>query len=422
MSDVSVTQVTDLRDAQDGNMEETAVITDVQEKATLATEEASSIDNLLATAGVKVNGPEPWDLQVHDKRFFRRVLAEGSLGLGESYMDGWWHAEALDEFFARVKRAKLHKAAAPWDSLWPAMKARLANLQTKRLSQRVAKRHYDLGNDLFHVMLDSRMQYSCGYWQRATTLEQAQYDKLDLICRKLHLQPGMRILEFGGGFGGFASFAASEYKCEVVSYNISKAQVAFAKIFCRNLPVRIELKDYREALEERGQFERIVSVGLCEHIGYKNYRMFFELAASKLASGGLFLLHTIGGNESCTRTDPWLDRYIFPNGMLPSIAQLGAAMENNFVVEDWHNFGPDYDKTLMAWWRNFDESWHELSSKYDKRFYRMWKYYLLASAGSFRARSQQLWQIVASKGDVASYSRVCGDLSMDTREKAIVSA
>lgn len=250
------------------------------------------------------------------------------------------------------------------------------------------------------------MQYSCAYWRDAATLEQAQYNKLDLICRKLKLAPGMRILEIGGGFGGFAAFAATEYGCEVVSYNISREQVAFAKDLCRGLPVRFAMKDYREAIGEPGQFERIVSVGFCEAIGYKNFRTFFTLAADKLASGGLFLLHTIGGNESCTHTEPWLDRYIFPSGMLPSLAQLGRAIEGLLVVEDLHNFGADYDKTLLAWWKKFDDAWPLLRTRYGDRFYRMWRYYLLASAGSFRARSQQLWQIVLSKGDISSYARV----------------
>jgi cyclopropane-fatty-acyl-phospholipid synthase len=369
-------------------------------------EDANRIVGLLAAAGIQLNGRNPWDLRVHDNRFFERVLTEGSLGLGESYMDGWWDVHALDEFFARAKRAGLHKLAGHWDSLWLIFKS-LWNLQSQRLANRVAREHYDLGNDLFEAMLDSRMQYSCAYWNGAATLDEAQRNKLDLICRKLHLSRGMRLLELGGGFGGFAQFAAAEYGCHIVSYNISSQQVAFARQFCQDLPVRFELKDYRDARFEPGLFDRIVSIGFCEHIGYKNYRTLFELAEEKLAPRGLFLLHTIGGNASYTHTDPWIDRYIFPNGMLPSIAQLGRAMEDILVVEDWHNLGPDYDQTLMAWRSNFDRGWPRLRHKYGDRFYRMWTYYLLASAGSFRARTQQLWQIVISKGDLDRYARVC---------------
>lgn len=367
--------------------------------------EAHPIAALLETAGIRVNGPNPWDLQVHNNGFYERIISEGSLGLGESYMDGWWDSPALDEFFARAKRANLHKLHGQWDSLWLILKS-FWNLQSRRFAPRVAREHYDLGNDLFEAMLDSRMQYSCAYWNNAATLDQAQRNKLDLICRKLHLTPGMRILEIGGGFGGFAHFAASEYGCDVVSYNISREQVAFARQLCANLPVRFEQKDYRDARLEPGPFDRVVSVGFAEHIGYRNYSTFFELASDKLAPQGLFLLHTIGGNVSNTHTDPWLDRYIFPNGMLPSIAQLGRAIEDTLVMEDWHNFGPDYDKTLMAWHANFNAAWPHLRAKYSDRFYRMWTYYLLACAGSFRARTEQLWQIVLSKGDIDRYSRI----------------
>lgn len=250
------------------------------------------------------------------------------------------------------------------------------------------------------------MQYTCAYWPGATTLEEAQHNKLDLIRRKLGLRPGMRVLELGVGFGGFARFAAASYGCEVVSYNISHEQVAFARKFCEGLPVRFEQKDYRDAGSEANGFDHVVSVGLCEHIGHKNYRGFLEVAQACLKPQGLFLLHTIGGNQSYTSTDPWIHKYIFPNGLIPSIAQLGKSMEDLWVVEDWHNFGPDYDKTLMSWWENFDRAWPALREKYGDRFYRTWKYYLMSSAGSFRARGLQLWQIVLSKGDIASHTPV----------------
>lgn len=321
-------------------------------------------------------------------------------------MDGWWDAEALDEFFARARKAHLDKRVWDWGFAWVGFKSRLLNLQSKIGSERVAIEHYDLGNDIYQSMLDSRMQYTCAYWNGATTLEEAQRNKLDLICRKLGISGGMRVLELGSGFGGFAQFAASEYGCEVVSYNISRAQVSFARELCKGLPVRFEIKDYRDAQQENGCFDHVVSVGLCEHIGHKNYRTFFETAHSQLKPKGLFLVHTIGGNESYTYTDPWIHKYIFPNGLIPSTAQLGKAMEGLWVAEDWHNFGPDYDRTLMEWWRNFDQAWPQLRGRYGDRFYRMWKYYLLACAGAFRARSLQLWQIVLSKGDIPQYTPV----------------
>lgn len=365
------------------------------------------IGELLALADIKLNGPAPWDLQVHDERFYQRALGHASVGIGESYLEGWWDVRQLDEFFHRIQRAELDKQVKSLELLWLSMRSRLFNHQKVSNSTQVARQHYDIGNDLYRIMLDRNMQYTCAYWKDADNLEQAQENKLHLICRKLYLKPGMRVLELGGGFCGLARFMAKEYGCEVVTYNISQEQVKFGREFCEGLPVRVEEKDYREAIHEEGQFDRVVAIGLCEHIGYKNYRPFLELVRAKMKRSGLFLLHTIGGNRSRTSTDPFVDKYIFPNGMVPSIAQLGRAMENLWVVEDWHNFGPDYDKTLQAWWQNFETRYCTLDKKrYDQRFFRLWKLYLMMSAGSFRARRMQLWQIVLSTGAIASYEPV----------------
>lgn len=378
----------------------------LQKQHPTAGRKETRLAELLEPAGIAINGNRPWDIQVRDQRFYSRLFAEGTLGLGESYVDGWWDVEALDEFFARTRRARLDKRAYEWGMTWLALESRLMNLQTYLRSRTVAAEHYDLGNDLYEAMLDPLMQYSCAYWATSANLADAQRAKLDLVCRKLQLTPGMRVLDLGGGFGGFAHFAARNYGCEVVSYNISEEQVAYGRELCRDLPVRFELKDYRDAVQEPQPFDRIAAIGLCEHIGYKNYRQFFETAYARLSPGGLFLVHSIGGNESYTYADPWIDKYIFPHGLIPSIAQLGKAMEGLWVVEDWHNFGPDYDPTLMAWWRNFDAAWPSLRPGYGDRFYRMWKYYLQSCAGSFRARALQLWQIVVSKGDVPAYTSV----------------
>jgi cyclopropane-fatty-acyl-phospholipid synthase len=365
------------------------------------------IRELLALADVELNGPSPWDLQVHDERFYQRALGHASVGVGESYMDGWWDAADLSEFFYRLHRANLATHVRSLEMLWLGWKSALFNLQKKSGARQVARQHYDIGNDLYRVMLDKNMQYTCAYWKDAENLDQAQENKLHLICRKLYLEPGMRVLELGGGFCGLARFMAMEYGCEVVTYNISKEQVKFGREFCADLPVRIEEKDYRDAIREAGQFDRVAAVGLCEHIGYRNYLPFLKLVHAKLKHSGLFLLHTIGGNRSKTSTDPFVDKYIFPNGMVPSIAQLGHAMENLWVVEDWHNFGPDYDRTLQAWWKNFETRYCTLDQKrYDQRFFRMWKLYLMMSAGSFRARRMQLWQMVLSTGAIPSYEPV----------------
>jgi cyclopropane-fatty-acyl-phospholipid synthase len=353
---------------------------------------------LFSRAGIEIGGKNPWDISVHNDDFYNRVITWGSLGLGESYMDGWWDCEQLDEFFYRVLRTDIESQVKQnWKLLVNVVWARLFNMQSRRRAFQIGERHYDIGNDLFMKMLDKRMTYSCGYWQKADSLDEAQEHKLELICRKLGLQPGMKILDIGCGWGSLAGYAAEKYQVKVVGVTVSGEQVELARTLCENLPVEIRLQDYRDVDEK---FDRIVSVGMIEHVGYKNYRTFMELTHRCLNDGGLFLLHTIGGIQSRTSVDPWINKYIFPNGMLPSIKQLGKAIEGLFVMEDWHSFGADYDKTLMVWYRNFEESWDELKANYDERFHRMWRYYLLSCAGSFRARKNQLWQIVLSKDGV----------------------
>ncbi|TCJ16347.1 cyclopropane fatty acyl phospholipid synthase [Parasulfuritortus cantonensis] len=352
---------------------------------------------LAAMAGVRFNGDRPWDIRVHDMDVYRRILSHGSLGFGEAYMDGLWDCDRLDQLFHRLLAADVDCRLGGWARvrlLGEYLRHGLFNLQSARRAFQVGEQHYDIGNDVFEAMLDSSMAYSCAYWQRADTLAQAQHDKLDLICRKLELKPGERVLEIGCGWGSLARFAAEHYGVEVLGVTVSKAQRELALKRCAGLPVRIDLMDYRDI---EGRFDKVVSVGMFEHVGQKNYATYFDVARRVLDDDGLFLLHTIGSHVSVGRTDPWIDKYIFPNGKLPSARELAQAVEGRFVVEDWHNFGTDYDRTLMAWWANFERAWPDLAGKYGERFRRMWKYYLLSCAGFFRARQGQLWQLVLSK-------------------------
>lgn len=355
---------------------------------------------ILDLAEIKINGPNPWDIQVFNNEFYRRALTEGELGIGESYMDGWWDAQKVDEFFYRILKSRLdEKISRKLSIVTRLLIARLFNLQSKRRAFIIGERHYDLGNELFQLMLDERMNYSCAYWKDAAGLDEAQENKLELICRKLYLRPGMRILDIGCGWGAFGKYAAEKYNTEVVGITVSREQVELGTELVRGLPVEIRLMDYRDV---RDKFDRIVSVGMIEHVGYKNYRTFFETAHKCLIDDGLFLLHTIGNTVSEKTIDAWTEKYIFPNGMIPSITQLGKAMENLFVMEDWHSFGADYDRTLMAWLHNFELNWDKIKDEYSERFYRMWKYFLTSAAGSFRARvRKQLWQIVLSKNGIA---------------------
>lgn len=365
----------------------------------------SQIEKLLEGSDIQLNGSRPWDIRVHDPRFYGRILAEGTMGLGESYMDGWWDSEAIDEFIDRALQHRIKDKLRPTPRLlFNAVVSHVMNRQNKVRSRKVGEAHYDLGNDLYAAMLDTRMVYTCGYWKNATTLDEAQEAKLDLVCRKIGLKAGDRVLDIGCGWGSFAKFAAEKYGASVVGVTISKEQAELARESCKGLDVEIRLQDYRDVNEP---FDHIISLGMFEHVGYKNYREYFKVAHRCLKDGGLFLLHTIGGLRSVTTVDPWIEKYIFANSMLPSVAQIGKAIEGLFVMEDWHNFSADYDKTLMEWYKNVEAHWPKLSAHYNERFHRMWRFYLLLCAAGFRARYNQLWQIVLSKNGVrGGYERV----------------
>lgn len=352
------------------------------------------LEPILARAGIRIDGYHPWDIRIHNDAVFSRIRNHGTLGLGEAYMDGWWSCDQLDEMFCKLFKAGLRTSVRPWVDRFLALRSVLVNLQRKSRAWEVGRRHYDIGNNLYREMLDERMIYSCGYWKHADNLNAAQEAKLDLVCRKLYLEPGMRVLDIGCGWGGAARFAAENYGVKVVGVTVSAEQAASAADLCRNLPVEIQLKNYTDI---RGRFDRIFSLGMFEHVGFKNYHKYMQFVADRLEQHGLFLLHTVGSSYTDTVGNAWVNRYIFPNSMLPSAAQIGRAAENRLVMEDWQNFGPDYDRTLMAWFENFERAWPDLEKKYDEHFYRMWKYYLLSFAGSFRARENQLWQVVFSK-------------------------
>lgn len=368
-----------------------------------------TLKELLKIADIKVDGKRPQDIKVYNPRFYKRAL-EGSIGAGESYMDGWWESNDLVDTLYRLALAKLpEKVNKNLKLLTFFARYKLLNVATIKKSYVVGKVHYDVGNDLYEKMLDSDMNYTCGYWKglgdpltawkNPKNLDLAQIAKMDLVCRKLKLKPGMKILDTGCGFGNFAKFAAEKYKVSVVGFTISREQAVKARERCQGLPVEIRHQDYRELKPEK--FDAIASIGMMEHVTHKNYKLFLTKMSRLLKDNGLMLLHTIGSPVSTTSFDPWAEKYIFPNSHLPSITQIARAAERNFVFEDLQNFGIYYYPTLMSWWTRFDKSWKYLSKinpeKYNLRFYRMWKFYLLGSAAGFKSRDMQLFQIVFSK-------------------------
>ncbi len=372
--------------------------------ASTANRATKQIIDLLATADVQVGGNRPWDIHVHNERFYRRVLSNPALALGESYMDGWWDCEQLDEFFTKVLLARLDRKAKPgFQFVLQRLLAQLLNRQSRSGSKKIARQHYDLTVELYNAFLDPNNQYTCGYFKDTDDLNTAQEQKLDLICRKLGVSSGDHVLDIGCGWGGFARFAAERYGCRVTGITISDEQMRYAAKFCNDLPVTFLKVDYRDlgTSQYHLRYDKVLICGMIEHVGYKNHRTIMEIVSHCLSDDGLFLLHTIGTNiSSPINVNLWLEKYIFPNSSAPSIRQITEAAEGLFIIEDLHNFSSHYDKTLMAWWENFRKNWKKIAAKFDERFYRMWQYYLLSCAAGFRARESQLWQIVFSKNGV----------------------
>jgi len=355
------------------------------------------IQHWLEEADIRIRGTRPWDLQVHRPRVFPRVLTGGSLAVGESYMDGDWDAQRLDQLLAKALRARIDRQMATLPERWLSLKSWVVNRQSIRRAFDVGARHYDVGDDVYQAMLDPRMIYTCGYWAEAQTLAEAQDAKLDLVARKLRLAPGMRVLDIGCGWGGAAAYFAERHGVEVVGVTVSKNQAIAGRQRSQGLAVDIQYQDYRSLT---GSFDRIYSLGMFEHVGVKNYAEYFQIVRRLLARDGLFLLHTIGNRMVRACNDPWIERYIFPNSYIPARSEIAVALEPHFVVEDWHDFGPDYDRTLMAWLDRFDGHWPELAARYDERFRRMWRYWLAVSAASFRVRDLHLWQVLLSRDGV----------------------
>ena len=353
--------------------------------------------DMLAQAGIALNGSAPSDIQVHDERLYNRIFRGGSIAVGESYMDGWWDCEDLAGFFFKLLRSDVEDSIKRIGLVRHIIPALIFNMQSRSRARRIGEDVYDIGNDLYEAMLGPSMAYTCGYWKNAANLDEAQDAKFDLVCRKLGLKPGDRVLDIGCGWGNFLAYAAKKYGVSGVGITISKEQIALAHEIVRGLDVEIRFEDYRDTT---GQFDHVVSIGMFEHVGPKNYRAYFTKVRELVKDDGLVLLHTIGSRRTTYIADPWFNKYIFPNGVMPSVERLGKATNGLFVLEDWHSFGADYDKTLMAWYANFERAWPDLKSKYGKRFFRMWRYYLLSMAGGFRSRRTQLWQVVLSKRGV----------------------
>ena len=316
----------------------------------------STAKTLLLEIGEKF-GIDVSKVKVHEERLYDRILKYRNLGVGESYMEGWWDCDKLDDFVFQVQRQQIGpKIKWGWWTyirwfllyLW----SWICNLQNVEKSKEVGVSHYDLGEELYEKMLDKNMVYSCGYWEDGiNTLDEAQEAKMDVICQKLGFKEGMEVLDIGCGWGGFAKYAAEKYKVTVCGITISQDQLNYAYQVNKTDKTDFQFLDYRDLLSEptyKTRFDRVVSIGMIEHVGSQNYGVFMEVVEHVLKPEGLGLIHTIGGRQPKLLADPWFNKYIFPNSVLPTLSQLCAATEGkSFVIEDIHNFGACYDKTLM---------------------------------------------------------------------------
>jgi cyclopropane-fatty-acyl-phospholipid synthase len=356
--------------------------------------EKDRIIGLLKEAGVTVNGSNPWDIQIRNENTWNRIFAQGTLGLGEAYMDGWWDVGDMAEFFNKVLVGRIgDKLKVTPNLIWQIVQAKFLNMQSIERSRRVAAMHYN-ETEAYKASLDKRMTGSCGYWpEGVTNVDQAQEAKLDLVCRKIGVKPGQLVWDIGCGWGAFMGFAAEKYGAHCVGVTVSPDQAAYGRERYKDLPIEFRVQDYREFA---GKTDHVVSMGMFEHVGHKNYRTYFEKARSVIKDDGLFMMHTVGSQWSTDTIEPWLEKYIFPGGVIPSMAQIGKAIDGLWSVVDTHNIGPNYDKTLCAWYENFDRNWKKDRTPEEERFYRLWKYYLLCCAGGFRARVLQVWQFVLS--------------------------
>ncbi len=373
------------------------------------------VTNLFNSAGVKINGDNPWDIQVNNDRFYRRTL-RGSLGFGESYMDGDWDVQQLDELFSRIIRTNLTGSGmVKINRLWLDLKSRLVNLQSRRGSMAIVETHYDLDHQLYEKFLGPYNQYTCCFFKRATTLEDAEKEKLEMLCNKLALGPEDKVLDIGCGWGGFARYAAETRGCHVTGVSISTEQIAYAREFTDGLAVDIVKADYRDLpdIYPAGHFDKVLICGMIEHVGYKNYRGIMLVIDQVMKDDGHFLLHTIGNSQDTTVCDPWLEKYIFRNSMLPSIAQLAGAFQDIFVVQAWENYGHYYAPTLAAWYEKFERNWDSIKEikalkPFDEKFRRMFDYYLLSCKAGFETEFINLWQVVLTKKGLGKtvYDRV----------------
>lgn len=348
-------------------------------------------------------------IEILDKSAWTDIITKGNLGIAEAYMHNKLKVDPLPFFISVLNDTSIGtRRKEGTDYLGMVMQAvalptdlmgLLTNQQTRELSSRVTKQHYDAGNDLYEKMLGPSMSYTCAYWKDAKNLDEAQFNKMDLIRRKLELQPGMKVAELGMGWGTAANHMHKYGNVDVTGVSLSEQQVKWAQENLAKEGLRFIWSDYRDHCEDPKHmhtYDRVYSIGMLEHVGYKNYAPFFKCIKALLKPDGLAVVHSIGEPDFVSASDPFLDKYIFPGAVIPAMSTITAGFENDFILEDWQNFGFDYSLTLAAWNENANVFFKENPDKYTPEFQRMWEYYLKMCEALFVTRINQLWHFVLS--------------------------
>lgn len=346
-------------------------------------------------------------LQVVDKSAWYDIITKQNLGIAESYMHGKVEIDLVPFFTTLLNgtaigtRRKETSFVHVIDALNAPMQlsARLFNQQTRERSTRVTKQHYDAGNDLYEVMLGPSMSYTCAYWRNANNLDEAQTAKFDLVRRKLELRPGMKVVDLGMGWGTAAAYMHQHGNVDVTGVSLSEEQVKWAQAHLVKPGLRFIFSDYRDHCDDpeyAGAYDRVYSIGMLEHVGFHNHWSFFKCIKKLLKPDGLAVVHTIGEPDPVPVMDPFLDTYIFPGAVIPALSGLTSAFENDFILEDFQNFGHDYSKTLAAWHINAQKFFEKNPGAYSQEFQRMWNYYLKICEVLFDLRINQLWHFVLS--------------------------
>jgi cyclopropane-fatty-acyl-phospholipid synthase len=341
----------------------------------------------------------------------RKLVMSPSLAFGEGYMDGSIEIVSGDIYgMFELLGANLGKGRqAGLIERTRASFARTMNANNRKASRRNVAHHYDISNDLYRRFLDADMQYSCAYYARPDmTLEEAQEAKKAHIAAKLLLKAGQRVLDIGSGWGGLGCSLAKREKIDLLGVTLSVEQLALAREKAKKQKldkrVTFELQDYRDV---KGPFDRIVSVGMFEHVGRPNYRTYFETCARLMKDDGVMLLHTIGRMRGNGQTDPWIAKYIFPGGYIPSLSEILPYIEEaGLMVTDVETLRLHYAETCKEWRKRFRAQWDEIAAEYDERFCRMFDFYLAASESTFRHRRHVVFQIqLAKRIDAAPITR-----------------